>query len=204
MSTGSKDGAFLADAKLAAGIDSNGNEHPLNCDDTGTLQVAGVVDVIPGAIFEITGEVEVKNDAGSPIPISGSVNVSNLPATQPVSGTVSVSNFPATQPISAVSLPLPVNAATQSTLAALSSNIALTYGTFSYYAGTSGTVTVAAGQRVLSASCHSTMGGSMTINGGAAIPIPANVGFSIDLLGNLVAPVIVYTDTDSYFVQAVV
>ena len=70
MSTGSKDGAFLADAKLAGGVDSNGNEHPLNCDTTGTLQVTGVVDVIPGAIFEITGEVEVKNDSGNPIPVA--------------------------------------------------------------------------------------------------------------------------------------
>jgi hypothetical protein len=32
--------------------------------------------------------------------VSGSVSVSNFPATQPVSGSVSVSNFPATQPVS--------------------------------------------------------------------------------------------------------
>lgn len=32
--------------------------------------------------------------------ISGSVSVSNFPATQPISGAVSVSNFPATQPVS--------------------------------------------------------------------------------------------------------
>jgi len=48
----------------------------------------------------------------SPVPISGTVSVTNFPATQPVSGTVAVSNFPATQPISAVSLPLPTGAAT--------------------------------------------------------------------------------------------
>jgi hypothetical protein len=35
-----------------------------------------------------------------PVAVSGSVAVSNFPATQPVSGTVAVSNFPATQPVS--------------------------------------------------------------------------------------------------------
>ncbi len=48
----------------------------------------------------VTGEVEVKNDAGNPLPVSGTVAVSNFPATQPISGSVSVSNFPATQPVS--------------------------------------------------------------------------------------------------------
>lgn len=62
------------------------------------------------------------------------VAVSNFPATQPISGTialdvgtlaalentgVAVSNFPATQPISAASLPLPADAATETTLALL-------------------------------------------------------------------------------------
>lgn len=37
--------------------------------------------------------------------VTGSVSVSNFPATQPVSGSVSVSNFPATQPVSLVTLP---------------------------------------------------------------------------------------------------
>jgi hypothetical protein len=55
--------------------------------------------------------------------VTGSVSVTNFPATQPVSGSVSVSNFPATQavtgtfwqatqPISAASLPLPSGAST--------------------------------------------------------------------------------------------
>lgn len=46
--------------------------------------------------------------------VSGTVAVSNFPATQTVSGAVSVSNFPATQPISAAALPLPTGAATSS------------------------------------------------------------------------------------------
>jgi len=36
----------------------------------------------------------------SAVSVSGSVSVSNFPATQPISGTVAVSNFPATQPVS--------------------------------------------------------------------------------------------------------
>jgi hypothetical protein len=39
-------------------------------------------------------------DGSNNLLITGSVSVSNLPATQPISGSVSVSNFPATQPIS--------------------------------------------------------------------------------------------------------
>lgn len=46
----------------------------------------------------------------------------------PVSGTVSVSNFPATQPISAVSLPLPTGAATEATLAAASAKLPAALG----------------------------------------------------------------------------
>jgi hypothetical protein len=48
----------------------------------------------------VNGEVEVKNDAGNPLAVSGTISVGNFPATQPVSGSVSVSNFPATQPVS--------------------------------------------------------------------------------------------------------
>jgi hypothetical protein len=65
---------------------------------------------INGAVT-VNGEVEVKNDTGNPLAVSGTVSVGNFPATQavtgtffqatqPVSGSVSVSNFPATQPVS--------------------------------------------------------------------------------------------------------
>jgi hypothetical protein len=61
--------------------------------------------------------------------VSGSsVSVSNFPATQPISGSVSVSNFPATQPISAASLPLPTDAATETTLAAMSGKLPAALG----------------------------------------------------------------------------
>jgi hypothetical protein len=53
---------------------------------------------INGAVT-VNGEVEVKNDTGNPLAVSGTVSVGNFPATQPVSGSVSVSNFPATQTV---------------------------------------------------------------------------------------------------------
>jgi hypothetical protein len=61
------------------------------------------------AVSNFPASTEIANDVGNPIPVSGtvtisnpqtSVSVSNFPATQPVSGTVAVSNFPATQPVS--------------------------------------------------------------------------------------------------------
>jgi hypothetical protein len=52
-----------------------------------------------------------------------SVAVSNLPNIQSVSGNVSVSNFPATQSINATALPLPADAATQTTSAAILAKI---------------------------------------------------------------------------------
>lgn len=83
-------------------------------------------------------------------------------------------------------------------------NLDKNFGTWGpYYAGVSGTVVVSAGKRILSIACHSTTGGSLTINGGSSIPVPANVGFSVNPLGNLVAPTVIFTATDSYFVEVV-
>lgn len=56
----------------------------------------------------VSNEVEVTNESGNPIPVSGTVGISGTvpvsgtfwQATQPVSGSVSVSNFPATQAVS--------------------------------------------------------------------------------------------------------
>ena len=99
-----------------------------------------------------------------------------------------VTNFPATQIISG---------------AVTESNVDRNFGTWAYYGGVSGTINVAAGQRVLSISCHSSAGGTLQINGGQIIPVPANVGFAINPLGNLVAPTVVYSGTDSYFIEVV-
>src|SRR5260221_3823286 len=96
------------------------------------------------------------------------------------------------------SLVLSDGAASEATLTIISNNIAKGYGTWSYASGTSGTVTVGAGKRVIGIGCHSTAGGSITINGGSSVPVPANVGFAIEPNGNLVAPTIIFTRTDSY------
>lgn len=101
-----------------------------------------------------------------------------------ISGPVSVSNFPISQAVT-------------------DANVDKSFGTWGYYGGSVGTVVVGASQRVLSISCHSTTGGTLQINGGAVIPIPANVGFAMNPLGNLTAPTVVYTGTDSYFIEVV-
>jgi hypothetical protein len=71
---------------------------------------------------DVTGSVSVSNFPATQ-PVSGSVSVSNFPATQAVSGTfwqatqpVSGTFFQATQPVSAASLPLPSGAATDAKL----------------------------------------------------------------------------------------
>ncbi|MBW4598936.1 MAG: hypothetical protein KME29_04810 [Calothrix sp. FI2-JRJ7] len=58
------------------------------------------VDVASLSVTVNNAQLEIANDAGNPIPVDGSVSVSNFPATQPVSGAVSISNFPVTQPVS--------------------------------------------------------------------------------------------------------
>jgi hypothetical protein len=72
-------------------------------------------------------------------------------------------------------------------------------GPFSYAAGVSGSRTVSG--RIQTILAHSTAGGSMTINGGDSIPIPANVGFAISPCGNVADAALVFTGTDMYYVE---
>jgi hypothetical protein len=60
-----------------------------------TAFIAGSI-LGPTAATAITKaqEVFVTNDAANPVPVAGTVNVGNLPATQPVSGAVSISGTP--------------------------------------------------------------------------------------------------------------
>lgn len=74
-------------------------------------------------------------------------------------------------------------------------------GTWSYYAGISGMVNVGAGERVLGIAARSATGGSLSIDGGPPVPIPAEAGISISPQGKLVGPSIVFSGTDSYFVE---
>lgn len=77
-------------------------------------------------------------------------------------------------------------------------------GTWDYQAGVSGIETIGAGQRVIGIAAHAgIVAGSMTINGGDVIPIPANSSISISPQAQLVAPTIVFTGTTSFFVETV-
>lgn len=58
------------------------------------------VAIVSGAAGGSSGGLTDLELRAAPVPVSGTVAVSNLPATQPVSGSISVSNLPATQPIS--------------------------------------------------------------------------------------------------------
>jgi hypothetical protein len=77
------------------------------------------------------------------------------------------------------------------------------YGRWSYRAGTSGTVVVSSGLRVVGITAVSAAGGSLTINSGDAIPVPAGTPLSINPMGNLVAPTIIFDSTNAYFVDTV-
>jgi hypothetical protein len=76
----------------------------------------------------VSGSVAVSNFPATQ-PVSGSVSVANFPATQPVSGAVTVSNFPATQPVSGPltdaqlrAVPVPISGTVSTTPAAASSS----------------------------------------------------------------------------------
>lgn len=77
-------------------------------------------------------------------------------------------------------------------------------GTWGYVAGASGTPTITGSKRVTGIAAHATTAGSFTINGGDSIPVPANSSIEIQPLANLVDPAIVFTGTDSFFVETVV
>jgi len=76
-------GSGLTDAQLRAS--------PVPVDIGGS----GSITITSGTVT-VSNEVEVTNDDGSPIPISGSVEVSNFPATQPVSGPLTDTQLRAT------------------------------------------------------------------------------------------------------------
>lgn len=82
-------------------------------------------------------------------------------------------------------------------------NLADQTGTWDYHAGASGTVTCSAGEKILGIAAHASSGGAtMTINGGDSVPVPIG-GIGIQPQGNITAPTIVFTGTDSYFIEFV-
>ena len=75
-------------------------------------------------------------------------------------------------------------------------------GAWSYLAGSSGTVVVPGGKRVTGIAARSTASGTLTINGGDTILVPAGA-LEIAPRGNLVAPALVFAGTDAYLVELV-
>ncbi len=75
-------------------------------------------------------------------------------------------------------------------------------GAWDYRAGASGSPRAFVG-RVIGIAAHATTAGSFTINGGDSIPVPANASIEIQPLGNVTSPTIVFSGTDSYFVEVV-
>lgn len=77
-------------------------------------------------------------------------------------------------------------------------------GAWGYLAGVSGAASVPADKRVLqiSASAGATAA-SYAIDGGDAITIPAGKSHTFEPRGNLVAPAIIFTNTDGYTVEFV-
>ena len=58
-------------------------------------------------------------------------------------------------------------------------------GTWSYRAGVDGTINLGAADHVIGIACRSAAGGSLRINGGDLVPVPANAGISITPQGVL-------------------
>lgn len=83
-------------------------------------------------------------------------------------------------------------------------------GTPGYAAGAAGTVTLPPNAVIIAIVAHATSAGTLTIFGGASIPIPASSQFAIDFkhalfqaYGSGASAQLVFTATDSYFVHYV-
>lgn len=85
-------------------------------------------------------------------------------------------------------------------------------GTWGYRSGASGTVNnLPAGAKILQITAVALgAAGSLTIDGGDSIIVPydatdkASTSITIEPKGNLVSPVIIFTDTDAYFIEYVI
>lgn len=78
-------------------------------------------------------------------------------------------------------------------------------GVWDYYGGSSGTVIVGAGERVLGIAAIATAAGAtVAINGGDAIPVPTDIGVELAPRANLTAPTIVFSGTASYLVEVLI
>lgn len=153
----------------------------LDAEDTGRTVdgisvVREVVAVTGGTLTSVSG---------------GSIEISA--GTVAISGTVSVTE---TSPVDVSSL------ATEATLGTIDGKIPDESGSWAYSAGSAGTATFTG--RVIGIAAHATTAGSAQINGGDWIPVPANAQFDLTPKANLAGPgTVVFTGTDSYFVETV-
>lgn len=83
-------------------------------------------------------------------------------------------------------------------------------GAWGYAAGTSGTETLTGGKRVLQITAIALeAAATLTINGGDTITIPygstdsVSSSITIEPKGNLTDPTLIFTGTDSYFIEFV-
>lgn len=74
-------------------------------------------------------------------------------------------------------------------------------GTWGYTAGTSGTATLTGGKRVLTITAASASGGTVVIDGGDTITIPASGSVVLEPKVQLADPEIVFTGTDAYVID---
>ena len=78
-------------------------------------------------------------------------------------------------------------------------------GVIGYHAGSAGTVSLAAGERLLRIRALGAAGATLTIDGGDSIPLPANYVFDDEIdsrCEEFVGPMdLVFTSTLSYYVK---
>lgn len=92
------------------------NYEPLHLEPTeNRLKVDASFATPAHVIVDSLPEVEIKNDAGNPIPVSGTVAVSNFPATQVVSGTVNIGTIPEVEIKNDTGNPVPVSGTVSAT-----------------------------------------------------------------------------------------
>lgn len=75
------------------------------------------------------------------------------------------------------------------------------YPNWTYYSGSAGTVVIPANHIVISLSAYAASGGTLTINGGSPVILPAGVSISISPRCPIIAPTIVFSNTSTYFVE---
>lgn len=82
--------------------------------------------------------------------------------------------------------------------------VPINVGRWGYRAGSAGTVVIPEDARLLSvAATAGDTGATVTINGGDPIEIPATMAFAFSISSDLFNPTIVFTGTESYFIQYV-